>query len=117
MNGCSATSSQCLHSSNAIFTLPIPHIVVPLCGVETVGEEGTRMQLKVQGRILGQNSPHSDIRSIGLHHELMGRVRMNQDRTSGEAVFEVPEHPVRGRGPRERTLVEVSADRGETRVL
>jgi hypothetical protein len=74
--------------------LPIPHIVVPLHGIEAVGEEGAGMQLKVQGRTLGQDSPHSDIRSIGLHHELMGRVRMNQDRSSVEAVVKGSKRPV-----------------------
>ena len=74
--------------------LPIPHIIVPLRAVEVVGEEGTGMQLKVQGRTLGPDSPHSDIRSIGLHHELTGRVRMNQDRSSVEAVVKGSKRPV-----------------------
>jgi hypothetical protein len=60
-------------------------------------EEGAGTKFEVQGRTLGHDSPHSDIRSIGLHHKLMGRVRMNQYRSSGEAVFKIPERPVSGR--------------------
>ncbi|XP_070304212.1 uncharacterized protein [Salvelinus sp. IW2-2015] len=84
--------------------LPSPHIVVPLRGSEAVGEEGAGMQLKVPCRTLVQTSTHSNVRSIGLHHELTGRVRMNQDRSRGEVMFKVPERLVSSRGPCERNL-------------
>jgi hypothetical protein len=57
--------------------------------------------------MLGQDSPPFDIRSIGLHYELTGRVMMNQDGSCGETVFE---HPVSSWGPREWNL-----GRGECR--
>jgi hypothetical protein len=62
-----------------------------------MGEEGAGMKLEVQGRTLGQDSSNSDIQSMRLHHELMGRVRMKQYGSSVEVVLEVPEHPVRSR--------------------
>ena len=54
--------------------------------------------------------PHSDIQSIGVHHELTGRVRMNPYGSCGEALLEVPERPVRSWGSREQNL-----GRGECR--
>ena len=113
MNGCSTLSSQYLHSAKHHLhreKLPIPHIVDPPCGIEAVGEEGAGIHLKVQGRTLGEDSPHFDIRSIGLHHELKGRVRMNQGRSSGEVVFEVLGCSVSSKDPREWNL-----GRGECR--
>jgi hypothetical protein len=97
--------------------LPIPHMVIHLRGSEAMGEEGAGMQLKVQGRMLRQNRPHSDIQSISLHHKLTGRVRMNQDRSHGEAVFKVPECPVRRRGPRELNLGSGEGIQGEAKLL
>jgi hypothetical protein len=73
-----------LHSEK----LTIPHIVVIFHGFEVVG----------------------DIRNLGLHHELTGRVRMNTDGSCGEVTFEVPEQPVSSWRPRETNF-----GRGECR--
>jgi hypothetical protein len=87
--------------------------IFPLRGIEAVGEQGTGMQLKVPGRTLGQN-PHSYIRSIGLNHELTGRVRMNQDRAVVKRCLKSRKTRSVAMDHVNGILVEVRADRGRT---
>jgi hypothetical protein len=75
------------------------------------------MKLEVQGRPLGKDSPHSNIRSVGLHHKLAERVRMYQDGSCGEAVFKIAERPVSSWGPPEPNLGRGECRQGEARVL
>ena len=42
-----------------------------------MGKEGAGMQILVLGRTLGQDSPYSDVGGVDLHHELMGRDRVD----------------------------------------
>ena len=68
---------------------PVTYIVVSLSGVETIGQEGTGMELLVLGRSLGQNGPHSNVRSIDLNHKLTGRVQMDEDGSHSEPALQV----------------------------
>ena len=72
---------------------------------------------QVAGKPGGQDSSHSYIRSVGLHHKLTGQVRMDY----GEVVVK---QCLRSRNTRSAAgdhlngnLGEVSAERGEARVL
>jgi hypothetical protein len=62
---------------------PVAYVIVPLCRIETMGQEGTGMECLVLGSLLGQDGLHSNIRSINLYHKLTGRIRMDKDGCCG----------------------------------
>jgi hypothetical protein len=81
---------------------PVTYVVVSLSGVETIGQEGTGMELLVLGRSLGKNGPHSNVRSIDLNHKLTGWVWMDEDGGSSEPMLKIHKSPVNSWGPGER---------------
>jgi hypothetical protein len=70
--------------------------------------EGTWMQLKIQGGTMGQDSPHSNVQSIDLHHELGAVVKQCFRFRNAQSA---PGDHVNG------TVGEVSAERAEATVL
>ena len=67
----------------------VDYIVVPLCMIETMGQQGRGMTLLVLGRLLGHDGPHSNGRSINLSHKLTGRGWMDEDGCCGEPMLQV----------------------------
>jgi hypothetical protein len=67
----------------------VAYIVVPLCRIETMGQKGTGMKLLVLGRSLGQDFPHSNVRSINLYHKLLRWVQMDEDGCCCEQMLQV----------------------------
>jgi hypothetical protein len=64
--------------------VPPPPVTLSSHSFEPIGEEGAEMLLEVKSRTLGQDSPHTDVRNIGLLHELTRWVQMNQDGSCGQ---------------------------------
>jgi hypothetical protein len=50
----------------------ISHVIVPLSGIKTTGQERAGMQLLVLGRKLVQDGLHSNVRGVNLQHKLTG---------------------------------------------
>lgn len=62
------------------------------------------MEILVLGGLLGQDSPHSNVRSIDLNHKLTGHVRMDEDGGCSEPMLQVHKGSVNSWGPCERYL-------------
>ena len=69
-----------------------------------MGQKGAGMELSVLGRSLGQDGPHSNIRSINLYHKLTGWIRMDKDGCCGEPMFQVHEGFINRWRPCERNF-------------
>ena len=81
---------------------PINKVIIPLSGIKVMGQESARMQLFVLGRTLGQNGPHSNVQVVDPHHELTGRVRMDEAGGSDETMLKIQKTPcwqLRGEKP------------------
>lgn len=82
-----------------------------------MGQEGTVMELLVLDRLLGQDSPHANVRSNDFNHKLTGWVRMDEDGDLREPTLQVHKGSSTTGDHRNGTLGEVSAERRAACVL